>query len=198
MSRQYSIYTVMGALAVFAAVLGFLVYNVHERSQTAEQEAEEKQRAAEEEAEEEAEVEEAVEAPEQETEEERVASSEVPEVENEELLERAVHAEAKDESFEGMVAVASVILNRIESETFPDDVESVIYEENQFQVVDNGSIEESPSERAEEATEEALDGSEPVGDSLFFWSENVPKDNWLWETKTVDYEIGGHVFSEDV
>lgn len=192
MSRQYSIYTVLGALAVFAAVLGFLVYNVHERSQTAEQEAEEKQLAAEEEAEEEAE------APEQESEEERVASSEVPEVENEELLERAVHAEAKDESFEGMVAVASVILNRIESETFPDDVESVIYEENQFQVVANGSIKESPSERAEEATEEALDGSEPVGDSLFFWSEDVPKDNWLWETKTVDYEIGGHVFSEGV
>ena len=192
MSRQYSIYTVMGAIAVFAAVLGFLVYNVHERSQTAEQEAEEKQLAAEEEAEEEAE------APEQESEEERVASSEVPEVENEELLERAVHAEAKDESFEGMVAVASVILNRIESETFPDDVESVIYEENQFQVVANGSIEESPSERAEEATEEALDGSEPVGDSVFFWSEDVPKDNWLWETKTVDYEIGGHVFSEGV
>ncbi|MDZ5783494.1 cell wall hydrolase [Marinococcus luteus] len=185
MSRQYSIYTVMGALAVFAAVLGFLVYNVHERSQTAEQEAEEKQRAAEEETG-------------QEPEKERVASSEVPEVENEELLERAVHAEAKDESFEGMVAVASVILNRIESETFPDDVESVIYEENQFQVVSNGSIEEPPSERAEEATEEALDGSEPVGDSLFFWSEEVPKDNWLWETKTVDYEIGGHVFSEDV
>ncbi|GEK60229.1 cell wall hydrolase [Marinococcus halophilus] len=190
MSKQYSIYTVMGTLAVFAAVLGVLVYSVHERSQTAEQEPEEKQPAVEEET-----VQEAT-APEEE--EERVASSEVPEVENEELLERAVHAEAKDESFEGMVAVASVILNRIESETFPNDVESVIYEENQFQVVADGSIEESPSERAEEATEEALNGSEPVGDSLFFWSEKVPKDNWLWETKTVDYEIGGHVFSEDV
>jgi spore germination cell wall hydrolase CwlJ-like protein len=46
--------------------------------------------------------------------------------EEQDLLERLVTAEAKGEPFEGKVAVAEVVLNRIDSEKFPDELEEVI------------------------------------------------------------------------
>lgn len=56
------------------------------------------------------------------------------------LLARLVHAEAKGEPYAGKVAVADVVLNRVENKQFPDSVESVIYQKNAFQPVQNGSI----------------------------------------------------------
>ena len=46
--------------------------------------------------------------------------------EEKDLLERLVEAEAKGESYEGKVAVATVVLNRVESSQFPDSITKVI------------------------------------------------------------------------
>src|SRR5690554_4281092 len=44
------------------------------------------------------------------------------------LLARAVHAEAKGEPYVGKVAIAAVILNRLEHPEFPNSLSGVIYE----------------------------------------------------------------------
>jgi N-acetylmuramoyl-L-alanine amidase len=49
-----------------------------------------------------------------------------------ELIAKTVQAEAGNQDFTGKRMVAAVILNRVESKTFPDDVEGVLSQKNQF------------------------------------------------------------------
>jgi spore germination cell wall hydrolase CwlJ-like protein len=49
-----------------------------------------------------------------------------------ELIAKTVQAEAGNQDFTGKRMVATVILNRVESKTFPDDVEGVLSQKNQF------------------------------------------------------------------
>lgn len=57
------------------------------------------------------------------------------------LLERCVQAEAGNQGLTGKRLVAAVILNRVESEKFPNTIPDVINEPGQFAVVWNKSIE---------------------------------------------------------
>lgn len=47
-------------------------------------------------------------------------------------LAKAVYFEARGENWKGMVAVAQVAANRIESDKFPDTYCSVVHQKNQF------------------------------------------------------------------
>lgn len=49
-----------------------------------------------------------------------------------EMIAKVVHAEAGNQSLEGKRMVAAVVLNRVESETFPDTVDEVISQKGQF------------------------------------------------------------------
>ena len=48
------------------------------------------------------------------------------------LLAALIHAEARGESFEGQVAVATVVLNRVADPRWPDTVEAVVLQPGQF------------------------------------------------------------------
>ena len=78
------------------------------------------------------------------------------------LLARLVSAEAKGEPYRGQVAVAAVVLNRIESSSFPNTIPDVIYEPGAFSRVADGSLWNQPVSSAITATQEALSG--------FLWS----------------------------
>lgn len=52
--------------------------------------------------------------------------------EDAELLAKTVEAEAGNQSIEGKRLVCAVILNRVEHEAFPDSVEKVLSQPNQF------------------------------------------------------------------
>lgn len=56
-------------------------------------------------------------------------------------LAKCVEAEAGNQDTLGKRLVVDVILNRVDSEKFPNDIISVIEQEGQFSVVANGSIE---------------------------------------------------------
>lgn len=64
------------------------------------------------------------------------------------LLARLVYAEAGICSDDCQIAVASVVLNRIESGHFPDTIYDVIYQPGQYETTWNGAIEQEPSEDA--------------------------------------------------
>ena len=56
------------------------------------------------------------------------------------LLQKIVMAEAEGEPYEGKVAVANVVLNRLRSANFPDTIYKVIYQKSQFSPVANGRM----------------------------------------------------------
>lgn len=48
------------------------------------------------------------------------------------LLAQLIHHEAGNQGFNGLVAVAEAVMNRVKSALFPDTVEEVVYQEGQF------------------------------------------------------------------
>lgn len=48
------------------------------------------------------------------------------------LLARLIAAEAQGESYDGMLAVGNVVINRVESNEFPDCLPDVIFQPEQF------------------------------------------------------------------
>jgi len=110
------------------------------------------------------------------------------------LMARLVHAEARGEPYEGQVAVAAVLLNRIENSEFPDTIFETVYQPMQFEPVDNGAINLIPNNKAYEAVLDALTGMDPTDGALFFWNpDKVSKTSWVW-TRKIICRIGGHVF----
>lgn len=111
------------------------------------------------------------------------------------LLARLVEAEARGESFEGKVAVASVVLNRKNDKAFPDNISGVIYERGQFSPVSNGSISNEPSADSLKAVDHALSGYDNTMGSLYFYNPSIATSTWLASLETV-VTIGSHVFKK--
>jgi N-acetylmuramoyl-L-alanine amidase len=110
------------------------------------------------------------------------------------LLARIVRAEAQTEPFEGKVAIADVVLNRVESSKFPDTVKEVIYAPGQFQPVSNGEIHKPADEESVEAVMTALtDNGDIAEDALFFYNPSIATNRWL-DSRETAVVIGQHVF----
>lgn len=109
-----------------------------------------------------------------------------------ELMGKTVFAEAKTEEFEGQVAVAEVILNRVESENFPDTVEEVIKQDGAFSTWGNGSVEAAPlDDECLEAVQDAVN-ERIFPDSVVYFREG--RFHSFGTPYTV---IGHHYFSSE-
>lgn len=110
------------------------------------------------------------------------------------LLARLVRAEAQTEPFEGKIAVACVVLNRVESSAFPDTIKEVIYERGQFQPVSNGEINKPADSESIEAVKAALsEKRDMAAESLFFYNPVIATSRWL-DSRATALVIGQHVF----
>lgn len=114
--------------------------------------------------------------------------------EEKELLARLVHAEAEGEPFVGKVAVAEVVLNRVEHEKFPDTIEEVIYQKNAFEPVQNGTINEPANEESLKAVEEALTEQQHEEELLFFYNPDTATSDWIFSREVIK-TIGNHSFA---
>jgi spore germination cell wall hydrolase CwlJ-like protein len=110
------------------------------------------------------------------------------------LLARLVRAEAEGEPYEGQVAIAAVVLNRLKSPLFPSTVRGVIYESRQFEPVSNGRINRPAGEDHVRAAHDALSGVDPTGGALFFFNPRGTRDSFM-HGLPASVRIGGHVFS---
>jgi len=115
------------------------------------------------------------------------------------LIARLVHAEAKGEPYAGKVAVATVILNRIDSADFPNTVNGVVYEKSNgyyaFTPVANGSINQSADADSKAAVNEALAFRGQGSGSLFFYNPNTAVSQWIF-SREVTVTIGNHRFAK--
>lgn len=123
--------------------------------------------------------------------------------EEKELLARLVEAEAGIEPFEGKVAVAEVVLNRLLHPSYPDTIEGVIYQPGQFEPVLTGFIDQvKATEDAFRAVEEALLGSAFAMGALHFANLDVVRQrnpqSWFLSDDFVPLvKIGRHTFGHE-
>ena len=111
------------------------------------------------------------------------------------LLSKLVTGEARGESYEGQVAVAAVVINRVKDPRFPDSIKDVIYQKNAFSVVNDGSINMQPTESAYNAAIDALYGKDPTNKAVFFWNPDIATCKWI-KTLNPYLKIGNHVFAK--
>ena len=109
-----------------------------------------------------------------------------------ELMGKTVFAEAKTEEFAGQVAVAEIILNRVESENFPDTVEEVIKQDGAFSSWGNGSVEAAPLD--DECLEAVQDA---VNERIFPYSVVYFREGHFHSFGTPYTVIGHHYFSSE-
>ena len=117
--------------------------------------------------------------------EEVIEFQEMSEVERDDLIARVVEAEAGIEPFIGKVAVATVILNRMEANNLT--AEEVIYSPNQFA---------NPAKESSEESVRALELAERVRD-LFPKNMTLFRNQHYHTFGTPYIQIGRHYFSLD-
>lgn len=111
------------------------------------------------------------------------------------LLSRLIAGEARGESYEGQVAVAAVVINRVKDERFPNTIKDVIYQKNAFSVVKNGKININPTQSSIKAAQEALYGKDPTNNAIYFWNPKIATCNWIKKLNPY-MRIGNHVFAK--
>ena len=88
------------------------------------------------------------------------------------MLAALIECEAGGESYTGMVAVGAVVVNRVNSGSFPNSISGVIYQSGQFTPVATGAFQSVLSRGARSdcyaAAQAALAGESPVGGCLYF------------------------------
>lgn len=110
------------------------------------------------------------------------------------LLAKTVYAEARGEPYEGQVAVAAVILNRVESPDFPNTIAEVVYQPWAFTAVHDGQINLEPNETAYSAARDAMNGWDPTYGCLYYYNASTATSKWIFSRTTV-VTIGKHVFA---
>ena len=111
------------------------------------------------------------------------------------LLARCINGEARGEPYAGQVAVAAVILNRVDHEEFPDTVSGVIYQSGAFDAVMDGQINLTPNESCIRAAKDALNGWDPTGGAIYYYNPVTATNKWI-RTRPIITTIGRHVFCE--
>ncbi len=111
------------------------------------------------------------------------------------LLARAVNGEARGEIYEGQVAVAAVILNRVKHPSFPNTISGVIYQPGAFTAVSDGQINEPIAENSTvyKACEDAMNGWDPSGGAIYYFNPETATNKWIWSRPLI-VQIGRHRF----
>ncbi|WP_394232804.1 spore cortex-lytic enzyme [Niallia oryzisoli] len=109
------------------------------------------------------------------------------------LMANAVYGEARGEPYIGQVAVASVILNRVNSASFPNTVSGVIFEPRAFTAVADGQIWLTPNETAKKAVLDAINGWDPTGNAIYYFNPATATSGWIWSRPQIK-QIGKHIF----
>lgn len=88
------------------------------------------------------------------------------------MISQIIMAEAEGEDWEAQWYIACVILNRVESDLFPDSIEEVIFQEKQFSCVWNGRYDRViPNDSCMEALQYALD-TERIPEDVYYFTSN--------------------------
>nr|WP_221626929.1 spore cortex-lytic enzyme [Cohnella lubricantis] len=109
------------------------------------------------------------------------------------LMANAVYGESRGEPYEGQVAVAAVILNRVKDSQFPNTVSGVIFQPGAFTAVADGQIWLTPNATAAKAVKDALSGWDPTDGCTYYFNPETATSKWIWSRPQYK-TIGKHIF----
>lgn len=109
-------------------------------------------------------------------------------------LAMTVYHEARGEGFAGQAAVAAVVMNRVRSPRFPDDVCAVVTQPGQFTFRWRPPRNGKAWERAVDVAAMTLAGilPDPTGGALWYHSRRIGPPTWTRGKTAVT--IGNHTF----
>ena len=110
------------------------------------------------------------------------------------LVARLIYAEGDNQSDESYRAMASVVYNRLLSKRYPNTIEKIVFQRNQFTVVDDEKfLTETPTASAFSAAIDVfLNGNATLPENvLHFRSE---RDNKRWGSREYYDTIGGNMY----
>jgi N-acetylmuramoyl-L-alanine amidase len=111
-----------------------------------------------------------------------------------EQMARIIHSEARGETFQGQVAVGAVVLNRVQSDHFPDSIKEVIFQPGQFSAVLDGQYKLTPDSSAYQAAKAALNGMDPTNGALFYYNPEIATSTWSQKRPAIK-TIGNHIYT---
>lgn len=112
-------------------------------------------------------------------------------------LSRIIYAEAREQPLAGQIGVGNVVMNRVESDSFPNTVFDVIHDQEytvQFDPAATGGIKGDPDEMSLIAAYLCFEGYNTVGESLYFVNPVTGDSSWFESSLTYVTTIGGHDF----
>jgi len=114
------------------------------------------------------------------------------------LFAQIVTAESAGEPYEGQVAVAASILNRVKSKDYPNTIYEVIYQVTggkyyQYSPVLDGRINCIPTASAKKAVNAAISGIDPSYGATGFYNPSKTSNIWV-RNRPITRIIGSHIF----
>ncbi|GFN31772.1 spore cortex-lytic enzyme [Paenibacillus xylaniclasticus] len=111
------------------------------------------------------------------------------------LLARIIYAESRGEPYKGQVAVGAVVMNRLQSNLFPDTVKGVIMQSGAFTAVNDGQFYLQPDATAYKAALDAAAGWDPTGNAIYYFNPSTATSKWIW-SRPQTVQIGRHIFAK--
>ena len=117
------------------------------------------------------------------------------------LLARLIHGEARGESFEGQLAVGTVVLNRAyhpnQALYGGPTIEGVVYKRRQFCAVREAAWNDEPTESSLKAARQVLDGYRSFGpDVVYFFNATTASNASFMASVDEVGQIGRHTFAQ--
>lgn len=109
------------------------------------------------------------------------------------LVATIVSAEARGEPYSGQVAVAAVILNRVEHPTFPNTLAGVIYQPGAFSCLTDGGVNAPVADSSYKAVRDAINGWDPSGGAIYYYNPEKSTNKWILSRPIITV-IGKHRF----
>jgi N-acetylmuramoyl-L-alanine amidase len=110
------------------------------------------------------------------------------------IMAKIIYSEARGEPYTGQVAVGAVVMNRIQSDKFPDNIRDVVFQPGAFTAVDDGQFWLTPDPTAYLAALDAVRGWDPSKQSLYYFNPVTATSRWIWSL-TQNVKIGNHIFA---
>lgn len=114
------------------------------------------------------------------------------------LFATVIYTEAGNQEYEGMLAVANVILNRMENGYWGTTLEEVLFAKGQFEGAKKAYIERAQKKGIPDicykAAKEALGGRNNIGDFIYFRTTSSANRTADYTTYTTFYILEDHVF----
>jgi N-acetylmuramoyl-L-alanine amidase len=108
------------------------------------------------------------------------------------LLAKIAMAEAEGYNTRTKTLIIMCVLNRVWSDEFPDTIEEVIFQENQFSPIDNGRWDRvEPNEDCYEAVKVVMEAKYDYSGGATYFENCADEDNWHSRNLEFLYESEG-------